>query len=407
MQLKYGDRHCGVLLQLTLVFPLRTNRAGVPCDLSTDRRPRVSYALRVDCLTYLLLSMRFKSSIPEVNTFIKVVASLNQLGSITWMRIDDENVRFTVIPEQGSQVWAVLPVYSIFGDDFTVQSASELNVINLEVPLGPLHTALKSAQDCSAASLRLTKKDGAPLLCLTINTTIQVTSSGRPAGDPVGAVNGSGDMVQSKETTISQDVPIRVLAAASVEGIHEPRCKEPEVIILLPPLNQIKTISERFTRIALASKKAQAQSSGLQSGGASLGQNAIRLELGANMHGELSVSIKTDALNVQSKWKGLVNPELDPAVVENGETGIREHPSTRWRELEGDEAWATVRVEGKDWGRVLGVGRLGGRVVACFCDGHALILYVYLPKGGGDGDDNEAVLTVRVPDPVFDLANLA
>lgn len=332
--------------------------------------------------------MRFKSSIPEVNTFIKVVASLSQLGSITWMRIDDENVRFTVIPEQGSQVWAVLPVYSIFGEDFMVQSASELNVINLEVPLGPLHTALKSAQDCTYASLRLTKKDGAPLLCLTINTSIQVSSSG------AGAINGSGDMVQSKDTTISQDVPIRVLAAASVEGIHEPRCKEPEVIILLPPLNQIKTISERFTRISLASKKAQAQGSGLQAGGTGAGQSAIRLELGANMHGELSIAIKTDALNVESKWKGLVNPELDPTVVENGESGIREHPSTRWRELEGDEAWAKVRVEGKDWGRVLGVGRLGGRVVACFCDDHALILYVYLPKGGGMGDESEAVLTV-------------
>ena len=27
--------------------------------------------------------------------------------------------------------------------------------------------------------------------------------------------------------------------------------------------------------------------------------------------------------------------------------------------------WAVVRVEGRDWGRVLGVGRLGGRVIAC------------------------------------------
>lgn len=39
--------------------------------------------------------------------------------------------------------------------------------------------------------------------------------------------------------------------------------------------------------------------------------------------------------------------------------------STVMREREGEEAWAVVRVEGKDWGRVLGVGRLGGRVIAC------------------------------------------
>ena len=74
-----------------------------------------------------------------------------------------------------------------------------------------------------------------------------------------------------------------------------------------------------------------------------------------------------------------------------------------------DQGWATVRVEGKDWGRVLGVGRLGGRVIACrysrgsktlhstdifcigFCHDNALILYVYL---GNDHEDTESVITV-------------
>ena len=83
------------------------------------------------------------------------------------------------------------------------------------------------------------------------------------------------------------------------------------------------------------------------------------------MHGELKVGIKTDALRIESCWRGLTNPELDPGQVEGGEEGIRMHPSTRMRGVEGDEGWAVVRVEGRDWGRVLGVGRLGGRVVAC------------------------------------------
>lgn len=70
-------------------------------------------------------------------------------------------------------------------------------------------------------------------------------------------------------------------------------------------------------------------------------------------------------LKIESKWEGLVNPELDPTQVEGGEAGVREHASTKMKERYGDEAWSTVRVEGRDWGRVLGVGRLGGRVVAC------------------------------------------
>ena len=62
-----------------------------------------------------------------------------------------------------------------------------------------------------------------------------------------------------------------------------------------------------------------------------------------------------------------MNPELDPEQVEGGEEGVRGHASTRMKEKEGEEAWSVVRVEGRDWGRVLGVGRLGGRVIACEC----------------------------------------
>ena len=83
------------------------------------------------------------------------------------------------------------------------------------------------------------------------------------------------------------------------------------------------------------------------------------------MHGELRLGIKTDALKCESKWTGLSNPELDPGHVDGGEEGVREHPSTRMKEREGEEGWAVVRIDGRDWGRVLSVGRLGGRVIAC------------------------------------------
>lgn len=166
-----------------------------------------------------------------------------------------------------------------------------------------------------------------------------------------------------RETTITQDIPVRVLSAASVEGIHEPRCKEPDVHILLPSLLQLKNISERFTKLAQATNST---SSG--SGLAAANTSGPRLELSANMHGSLRLSIATDALNICSVWIGLANPQLDPTQVEGGEEGIRDHPSTRMRalgEAGGEDGWAKVRIDGKDWGRVLSVGRLGGRVVAC------------------------------------------
>ncbi|MCJ1390719.1 hypothetical protein MMC18_003580 [Xylographa bjoerkii] len=265
-------------------------------------------------------------------------------------------------------------------EDYSIQSAAQNNTINLEVPLASLHRALRSAQSASSASIRLTKKDSKPLLSLTILTNTHAASSGRVGFESRSFSNAPGDLEgdngasnegagavdeysynfgggMQRETTITQDIPVRVLSAVQVEGIHEPRCRDPDVHILLPSLLQLKSISERFTKLAISS--IQKSNTGFQSWA------GPRLEIAANMHGGLRVGIRTEGLRIESKWVGLSNPELDAANVEGGEEGIRQHPSTKMKAKEGEDAWAVVRVEGRDWGRVLGVGRLGGRVIAC------------------------------------------
>jgi hypothetical protein len=102
-------------------------------------------------------------------------------------------------------------------------------------------------------------------------------------------------------------------------------------------------------------------------------------------------------MKISSLWTGLENPELDPSQIPEGEEGVANHPTTRMKELgdpsgQSEEGWATVRVEGRDWGRVLSVGRLGGKVIACFCDEHALVLYVYV--NSDEPGMGESVFTV-------------
>ncbi|MCJ1363324.1 hypothetical protein MMC16_002431 [Acarospora aff. strigata] len=359
--------------------------------------------------------MRFNAAIRNITTFTKFAASLSSLGKVAWVRLEEETLRFTIIPEKGTQVWAVLSIDSIF-ETYTIESAAPKNAINLEVPIAPLHRALRSAIGATSASLRLTKKDNIPYLSLTIVTSILNNHSSIGLAnnknnnhdghevyhhddgnnnDDDGHMNFDFQTAASRhrETIITQDVPTRVLSAASVEGIHEPRCREPDVYILLPSLLQLKNISERFTKLALATTK-----SGSASGNTStLSANAPgpRLELSANMHGSLRLGIATDALNIASVWTGLSNPELDPSQVEGGEEGLRHHPSTRMRALGSqEEGWAKVRIDGRDWGRVLSVGRLGGRVIACFCHEHALILYVYISNDEDGGE--ESVLTYYI-----------
>lgn len=270
-------------------------------------------------------------------------------------------------------------------ENYQIQSAESSNTINLELPLQPLQRALKSALNSISASLRLTKKDGLPILSMTIRTTTTSTSnvSAPPkpsADDPF----GEDDEFQPEhlETSlrgehikvITQDIPVRVLHPETVETIMQPKVREPDVHIQLPPLLQLKAISDRFTKLALASSNPI---------------KAPKLELSANMHGSLRLRIATETTDISSVWSDLENPELDPAQLDRP---VADHPSTKFRE-DGPNRWATVRVDGKDWSRVLSVGRLEGRVIACFADDHALILYVYVPHYD-DASAEDSVVTV-------------
>ncbi|KAL2045905.1 hypothetical protein ABVK25_011959 [Lepraria finkii] len=57
--------------------------------------------------------MRFKASIRNLCTFARLTASLSSLGKDVWLQLNNELLRFTVVPEQGSQVWAVLAIVSL------------------------------------------------------------------------------------------------------------------------------------------------------------------------------------------------------------------------------------------------------------------------------------------------------
>lgn len=283
-------------------------------------------------------------------------------------------------------------------DNYHIQSAEASNTINLELPLQPLQRALKSAHNSISASLRLTKKDGLPVLSMTI-TTNTVTNAPNAAG--MAKTSTAGDdpfddddtvfqpehletsLRRDHEKIITQDIPVRVLHPETVETIMQPKVREPDVHIQLPPLLQLKAISDRFTKLALASGS---------SAGTSASSKSPKLELSANMHGGLRLRIATETTDISSVWSNLENPDMDPTQLD---CPLQDHPSTKFRE-DGPDRWATVRVDGKDWSRVLSVGRLEGRVIACFADDHALILYVYVPQYD-DASGEDSVVTVWPP----------
>lgn len=180
---------------------------------------------------------------------------------------------------------------------------------------------------------------------------------------------------RERETVITQEIPVKVLHESVIQGLHEPRCRDPDVHIILPSLIHLKNISERFNKLAtdasanssiLLGQPAAGAGNAAAAGAPTLSSSASpRLELAANMHGSLRLGIATDALRISSVWSDLVNPPLDPGQLSQVE--IEQLPSERMRAVDPDDeaGWAKVRIDGKDWGRVLSVGRLSPKVVAC------------------------------------------
>lgn len=305
----------------------------------------------------------------------------------------------------------------IFFEPFNIASSEADNAINLEVPLVPLQRALRSATGSTSTFVRLTKKDGNPVLSLTITTS---TAPGGGVGGDDDHTGGSGvsryarqpgptqsrkrasddefrgdeelRLRRDREKTIDQDLPVRVLHPETVKSMMQPRARDAEVHIHLPPLAQLKAVSDRFTSLAANSgpsasggavggrKFLGANDDGPTGGGRDPGAIHPKLLLSATMHGQLSLRVDTADMSLETTWSGLSNPRLDPEQLEDPSV----EPLSEVMRRKGPDAWAKVRIDGRDWSRVLSVGRLQGnlngrKVVASFSHEHTLILHVYVP----------------------------
>ncbi|KAI4251070.1 MAG: hypothetical protein LQ352_005089, partial [Teloschistes flavicans] len=239
------------------------------------------------------------------------------------------------VPKSGP-AHSVLSIDSIF-EDYIIESATANNIINLQVSLAHLNRALRSAITASSASLRLTKKNDIPILSLTILTTTLATPFARhpitsvengrnenrrlPSEVPEGAdyiAPAPAASAFDRETTITQSIPVTVLNPVTVANIHEPTCREPDVHIMLPSLLQLKSVSERFVRLASpGSTSTKANNASFSYSDSS----SSRLTLSASPFGEFKIGVTTSALKIESKWSDLVNPALDPSQVEGGDEG--------------------------------------------------------------------------------------
>ncbi|KAF3935675.1 hypothetical protein ABW19_dt0207097 [Dactylella cylindrospora] len=290
--------------------------------------------------------MRFKANIQNITLLTKATGAVAITGKTGWLQLSEEHIQICVSPEGGtSQVWSHINTDAVF-TEYKVSSAAD-NIINLEIPLDTLHRSFKSCSLAASASIRLTKKGSMPMLSLTINT--ESTAS-------------------MNFTVITQDIPVRVLAPQTISHIHKPLVPKPETAVLLPTLSQLRGITDRYVKM--------------------VGPNG-KIVLEGNMDGTLKMKADSDAVKVESEWRGLMNP----AVGEDGEMDWEEQDEeTETLGTQERQRFSKVTVDSKEWAKVVRVCSLGKRVIAWLCNNHALVVYVFMSEDG----DNKATINYYV-----------
>jgi HUS1 checkpoint protein len=228
-------------------------------------------------------------------------------------------------------------------ESFSVESAED-NRINIEVSIASLIKALKSSSAATDVTMRLSIRDTKPLLSFNICVPTSDTSC----------------------SNITHNIHIRVLSAKYAASIREPACPDPDVQILLPASSTLRVICDRYRTLS------------------------GRLSLKANMDGCLSLRVENDDVQIESSWKGLVNPILERYSQE--------------AEPRPKDLFAGVRLSTRDFCNVIKTYTVAKRAIACkdllvpantgICDDLALIVYVYLTE---PGETPEAMVTYYCP----------
>ncbi|KAK6354160.1 hypothetical protein TWF730_008573 [Orbilia blumenaviensis] len=297
--------------------------------------------------------MKFRSDIHNISLLSKVAGTLSIVGKIGWLQLTPQTLQLRVLSateSSQSQLWATISLPAIFTDPKI--SSAHNNIINLEVPLDTLHRSLKSAgASYTSASIKLTKKEGIPRLSIVITTETAASMN---------------------HARIVQDIPVRVLSPQAVAHLTKPVVPKPGCAVILPALNQLKGITERYVRM--------------------VGVNG-RIVVEGNNSGVLRMKLDAEAVKVESEWRGLMNPvvgedggmEWEDDDDNNDEEGNEESTQEK-------EKLSKVMVDSRDWAKVVRVSAAGKRVIAWLCNNHSLVVYVFLDEEG----DNLATINYYV-----------
>ncbi|KAI0077802.1 cell cycle checkpoint [Panus rudis PR-1116 ss-1] len=311
--------------------------------------------------------MRFRTNIENPVIFQHVVQIFDRMHKKCIVRFttDEMNLICTNDLSDGSvQVWSQINVSSVF-TDYRIQSNANNN-ITLTLSTEALLAALKSAASYFSTSatagadivMKLAKKNDQAVLSFEI----------------------FGASRTGKQVKITHDVCIEIMRPNDVEKLVEPMCPEPEVQIIMPDLIKLKTVVERL--------RAHSDIIGVY----------------ANNSGRLQISSATESVSVKVEWNKLKNPVLSNATQtqDPSRSGSQTLPNSGSQPASQQSSQQSKRDPTQNYGVLVSIKSFlkfinthltSTTTIACICQNHALILYVYIGEPGTHG----GVLTFYVP----------
>ncbi|KAJ1667689.1 Checkpoint protein hus1 [Coemansia sp. RSA 1813] len=274
--------------------------------------------------------MRFRTLLSNPNLLLRVVQSIDKLSKSAVLKLTTEKLHIIVITDIGSglQLWSDVAVNALFSD-YQIESLHS-NEIYLEFSIDNLQRALKSAQGALKTTLKLTKKQGIPILSFIIQNQ---SATGR-------------------EITLCQDVPVRVMTPLQMEAIREPLVPDSQVHIMMPPLNSLRSIAERVKGMG------------------------DRVAVSANREGAMKIRVANDLVDITTFFRGLENLAYDSTQEPSANTASDREPSDFY----------TAVVDMKNFIRFLQSYHVVPKnIVCCIIEHHAVVFYVYIGSAGYGG----------------------
>ncbi|KAG2133548.1 cell cycle checkpoint [Suillus bovinus] len=305
--------------------------------------------------------MRFRATIENAPIFYRLIQAVEKLQKTCIMKFTETEMHVICnddANEGGIQVWSVVKVDTMF-TSYRIQSNAD-NAITLtlstEALLSALRSSSSSASSSSVAAAILPSYDADEVVMKLAKKNEQAVLSFEMYG-----ISRTGRKVR-----VAHDVRIDVIRPAESDKLHEPRCPDPEVHVLLPPLLKIRTIVERLRPLSDV------------------------LALRANNSGILQLCINTDTVKLETQWVKCGNPSMANDIAQNDENDDAEDISLN--KPDPDKMFC-VLVSIRSFLKFLNSHVVSATTILCLCHNHCAILYVYI----GEIADAGGVLTYYIP----------